>query len=77
MIVPYFSSRQHLIELLLPGPCSPQPRQLATETLALRDPDRAFGDGDIVVFSSYLGEGYGMPTAAMLEAVRLVARSEG
>jgi L-cysteate sulfo-lyase len=51
--------------------------RLATQTLALLDPDNAFADGDIVVSDGQLGEGYGVPTAAMFEAVRLVARSEG
>jgi hypothetical protein len=32
-------------------------RQLAAETLALLDPERAFNDGDIVVSGSELGEG--------------------
>jgi D-cysteine desulfhydrase len=52
-------------------------RQLAAETLALLDPDRTLDDGDIVVSGSELGDGYGLPTDAMFEAVRLVARSEG
>ncbi len=51
--------------------------RLATQTLALLDPDNAFADGDIIVSDGQLGEGYGVPTAAMFEAVRLVARSEG
>lgn len=51
--------------------------RLATQTLALLDPGNAFADGDIVVSDGQLGEGYGVPTAAMFEAVRLVARSEG
>jgi L-cysteate sulfo-lyase len=51
--------------------------QLATETLALLDPDSAFVSGDIVVSDGQLGDGYGVPTDAMFEAVRRVARSEG
>lgn len=31
----------------------------------------------IVVFDDYVGEGYGIPTEAMVEAVKLVARTEG
>ena len=52
-------------------------RQLAAKTLALLDPDMMFDDGEILVSPGQLGEGYGVPTDAMFEAVRLVARSEG
>jgi len=52
-------------------------RQLAAETLALLDPDARLDHDDIAVSGSELGEGYGVPTVAMFEAVRLVARSEG
>lgn len=51
--------------------------ELAAQTLALLDPDNAFASSDIVVAGGQLGEGYGVPTSAMFEAVRLVARSEG
>lgn len=51
--------------------------KLAAQTLALLDPVGAFVSGDIVVSDGQLGPGYGVPTAAMFEAVRLVARSEG
>jgi L-cysteate sulfo-lyase len=51
--------------------------ELALRTLALIDPASAFTEGDIVVMDGQLGAGYGMPTEAMFEAVRLVARSEG
>jgi L-cysteate sulfo-lyase len=52
-------------------------RSLAGETLALLGttailpPERVQANGD------YVGEGYGIPTAGMIEAVELVARSEG
>lgn len=52
-------------------------RELAAQTLALLDPDQAAHNIVIVVSESELGEGYGVPTAAMFEAVRLVARTEG
>ena len=52
-------------------------RDLARETLKLLDPDAALADDDILVLGGQRGEGYGIPTAAMLEAVRLVARAEG
>jgi L-cysteate sulfo-lyase len=51
--------------------------ELAARTLALIDPTNAFVEGDIVVTDGQLGDGYGVPTDAMFEAVRLVARSEG
>jgi len=52
-------------------------QRLAAETFALLGPDQAGDEIDIVVSGSALGEGYGVPTAAMFEAVRLVARTEG
>ena len=51
--------------------------RLATQTLALLDPAVSLNAAEIVVWGGQLGEGYGVPTAAMFEAVRLVARSEG
>jgi L-cysteate sulfo-lyase len=51
--------------------------ELAARTLALIDPAIALVGGDIIVTDGQLGEGYGMPTDAMFEAVQLVARSEG
>lgn len=51
--------------------------RLAAEALALIDPHLALDNGDIAVLDGVLGEGYGVPTSAMIEAVRLVARSEG
>jgi L-cysteate sulfo-lyase len=50
---------------------------LAVRTLALIDPASEFVEGDIVVTDGQLGKGYGVPTDAMFEAVKLVARSEG
>ena len=51
--------------------------ELAVQTLALIDPAGAFVGGEILVTDGQLGEGYGVPTDAMFEAVQLVARSEG
>ncbi len=51
--------------------------ELAAQTLALIRPDSAFAADDIVVSCGQLGDGYGVPTDAMFDAVRLVARSEG
>jgi D-cysteine desulfhydrase len=52
-------------------------RRLAGETLALLDPESRLDDGDVIVLGDQLGRGYGEPTSAMIDAVRLVARSEG
>jgi L-cysteate sulfo-lyase len=50
---------------------------LAARTLGLIDPAIAFAEGEIVVRDGQLGDGYGIPTDAMFEAVRLIARTEG
>lgn len=50
---------------------------LATQTPALIDPRRSIGEDDIRVSGDALGEGYGIPTAGMLRAVRTLAQSEG
>lgn len=52
-------------------------RSLAAESLHLIAPDRGLPAGAITVDGSQLGEAYGMPTEAMIHAVRLMARSEG
>ncbi|WP_081739516.1 D-cysteine desulfhydrase family protein [Methylobacterium sp. 10] len=52
-------------------------RVIAEQTLGLLGQNYAFGNNDIRVSGDQLGEGYGMPTDAMFEAVRLVARTEG
>jgi 1-aminocyclopropane-1-carboxylate deaminase/D-cysteine desulfhydrase-like pyridoxal-dependent ACC family enzyme len=52
-------------------------RQKAEETARLLEQDVADLEGRIVVYDDYLGEGYGVPTDAMLEAVTLAARLEG
>lgn len=51
--------------------------ELAARTLALIDPASAIVGGEILVKDGQLGDGYGVPTDAMFEAVRLVARLEG
>jgi D-cysteine desulfhydrase len=51
--------------------------RLAAETLALLEPDNVINADDVVVSGSELGEGYGLPTSAMFEAIRSLARSEG
>jgi L-cysteate sulfo-lyase len=52
-------------------------RQLADETLDQLVSGELFGNAEVVVAGDQLGGGYGVPTDAMLEAVRLVARLEG
>lgn len=51
-------------------------RSLAEETAELLGIEAVARDA-VVVEGGYLGEDYGLPTEAMREAVRLVARSEG
>ena len=50
---------------------------LARRTLALLDPKARIGPEGIDVAGGQRGEGYGIATGAMLEAVRLMARTEG
>lgn len=52
---------------------------LATATGALAEPNRPvnFTADDIILHAGFLGDGYGVPTAEMAAAVRLVARTEG
>jgi L-cysteate sulfo-lyase len=52
-------------------------RSLATETLALLGTTAALPPERVQANGDYVGEGYGIPTAGMIEAVELVARSEG
>lgn len=51
--------------------------QLTRQTLALLGSSAALRTDAIDIDGSQLGEGYGLPTPAMLEAVRLLARCEG
>lgn len=52
-------------------------RRLAASALALVAPDLALPDDAVVIDGSQRGEAYGLPTAAMLDALRIMARSEG
>jgi D-cysteine desulfhydrase family pyridoxal phosphate-dependent enzyme len=49
---------------------------LANDTAELLGLDEEFGNDDIVVDDGFVGEAYGVPTAAGLEAIRLLARTE-
>jgi L-cysteate sulfo-lyase len=51
--------------------------RLAIATLALLDPSRSISSDAIHVTDDQLGDGYGIPTAAMISTVRLMARTEG
>lgn len=52
-------------------------RGLADELAALLGLDWRPHPDDIVVTDEYVGEGYGQPTPACLDAIRLAARTEG
>jgi D-cysteine desulfhydrase len=51
--------------------------QLTQEILALLGSSATVQASDIVIDGSQLGDGYGLPTPAMREAVHLMARAEG
>ncbi|MGD0192201.1 MAG: D-cysteine desulfhydrase family protein [Rhizomicrobium sp.] len=50
---------------------------IANDVLAELSPGHTLGESDIVVDGNHRGDGYGIPTQGMLDAVRLVARTEG
>lgn len=52
-------------------------RQLAARTWELLGIRGSFPEESVVVNSDYVGEGYGVPTDGMIEAVHLLARHEG
>jgi L-cysteate sulfo-lyase len=51
--------------------------ELARATLALLDPTKSIDPDAIHVRGDQLGDGYGLPTSAMLNAVRTMGRTEG
>lgn len=51
--------------------------KLACETAAILDPGIVIERGDIVANCDYIGDGYGLVTDGMIEAVRLVSQLEG
>jgi D-cysteine desulfhydrase len=51
--------------------------ELARETLQLLRSKAQLNDGDIDVDGAHRGEGYGIPTEEMIDAVRTMARTEG
>ena len=52
-------------------------RTLAEEVLGRLAPGQGLDPGAVEIEDGQLGEGYGVPTTAMVEAVRLLARTEG
>ncbi|MCU0952845.1 MAG: pyridoxal-phosphate dependent enzyme, partial [Burkholderiaceae bacterium] len=59
------------------GPQEEKVYKLACETAELLGVPGAVRREAVVANGDYVGPGYGLPTAAMIEAVRLVARTEG
>jgi len=51
--------------------------ELAKAALALLDPTKSIDLDAIHVSDDQLGDGYGIPTSAMLDAVRIMARTQG
>ena len=51
--------------------------RLAVSTAELLDCPGLVNRSDIVVDSSYVGEGYGIPTDAAIEAIEILAQMEG
>jgi len=47
------------------------------EACAVLEIGHPWADEQIIIHDGYIGEGYGQPTDAMIDAVRLVARTEG
>jgi len=71
-------SRVQSFTVLAPLPkASEATLELAQRVLALIDSDRQPDPMTIRIDASQLGGGYGIPTPAMLEAVQLLARTEG
>lgn len=51
--------------------------RIATECSRLLNNDREFKPEDIIVFDEYVGEGYGIVNNETVEAITLMARTEG
>ncbi|MFU8816099.1 MAG: D-cysteine desulfhydrase family protein [Pseudomonadales bacterium] len=51
--------------------------RIATEVVENRGLDTTVTSAEVLVQHGYLGEGYGLPTAATVEAIRLLGRTEG
>lgn len=71
-------SRSRSFTVLAPlGDAMNKTWELAAETLKLLDPNRSIDREEIRISADALGDGYGVPTAGMLHALRMTARSEG
>jgi D-cysteine desulfhydrase family pyridoxal phosphate-dependent enzyme len=57
--------------------CLARLEKLGRETIALLELDLELQREDITVYDDYIGPGYGIPTPACVEAIRLVAQTEG
>lgn len=50
---------------------------LANETARLLDINLTFTPSEITIYDEYVGKGYGIPTPQCIEAIKLVAQTEG
>ncbi len=50
---------------------------LANETAQLLDMDLTFNPDEMTIYDEYVGKGYGIPTPQAIEAIRLVAHTQG
>jgi len=50
---------------------------MANETAKLLDMDVTLMPEDVTIYDEYMGNGYGVPTTQCIEAIRLVAQTEG
>lgn len=56
---------------------APRVRAMASEALTLLGSKASLGDGAVEVDEAFIGPGYGLPTPEMVDAVSLLARTEG
>ena len=49
----------------------------ANEIARLLETDLTFNPEELTIYYDYIGEGYGIPTKECVEAIKLVARTEG
>jgi len=59
------------------GECETRVRRLATEAARLTGHSLALEPSDVVVRDGFIGPGYGVPSQEGIEAIRLLARTEG
>jgi 1-aminocyclopropane-1-carboxylate deaminase/D-cysteine desulfhydrase-like pyridoxal-dependent ACC family enzyme len=55
----------------------PNVAEIANQTARSLDLDLSFDASDIIVFDEYVGEGYGKLTQGTVDAIRMVAQTEG